>query len=187
MAHRFIVGESPQDARGVLRELWDDGVAASVDLLGEATVTAAEADRYAARCAAALDELAGVYAGLAPRPLLEADAAGPTPRVNLSVKISALTPLLLPDAPDLGRDDAAGRLRPLLRRARDHGAHLHIDMESFDSREAVTDLVLLLLSEDEFARRAVRRASCCRPTCASRPPSSSGSSPGLRSTRAAAR
>ena len=49
------------------------------------------------------------------------------------------------------------RLRALLRRARELGAHLHIDMESFDSREAVTDLVLELLSEDEFARRPVGR------------------------------
>ena len=50
MAHRFIVGESPQAALGTLRELWKDGVASSVDLLGEATVTQAEAQRYAERC-----------------------------------------------------------------------------------------------------------------------------------------
>jgi RHH-type proline utilization regulon transcriptional repressor/proline dehydrogenase/delta 1-pyrroline-5-carboxylate dehydrogenase len=66
------------------------------------------------------------------------------------VKVSALTPLLRPDAPALGRRDAAGRLRPLLRQARTAGAHLHIDMESLDSREAVLDLVLELLSEAEF-------------------------------------
>ena len=47
MAHRFIVGESPKAAMGDLRELWKDGVASSVDLLGEATVTQAEAQRYA--------------------------------------------------------------------------------------------------------------------------------------------
>ena len=150
MAHRFIVGEDVGDARGVLRGLWDEGVASSVDLLGEATVTADEADRYAARCASALDDLAGVYDGLTANPLLERDAAGPTPRVNLSVKTSALTPLLRPDAPDLGRRDAAERLRPLLRQARDRGAHLHVDMESLDSREAVTDLVLSVLAEEEF-------------------------------------
>ena len=150
MSHRFIVGVTPADAHGDLRDLWQDGTGASVDLLGEATVTAPEADRYAARCGAALDDLAAVYAQLPARPLLEADGAGPTPRVNLSVKVSALTPLLRPDAPALGIDDAARRLRPLLRRARDGGAHLHIDMESFDSREAVADLVLGVLSEDEF-------------------------------------
>ena len=61
MAHRFIVGETPQDATGVLEGLWKDGVGTSVDLLGEATVTAAEADRYAARCHEALDGLHEVY------------------------------------------------------------------------------------------------------------------------------
>src|SRR5438874_1399681 len=76
--------------------------------------------------------------------------AAALPRANLSVKVSALTPLLRPDAPEIGQRDAAPRLRELLRRAAQRGAHLHIDMESFDSHEAVTDLVLELLSEDEF-------------------------------------
>ena len=151
MAHRFIVGRTARDASGVLRDLWDRGVATSVDLLGEMTVTASEADRYAARCREALDQLAEVYGPLPPRPALERDSAGPLPRVNLSVKVSALTPLLRADAPERGRRDAAGRLRELLRHARGLGAHLHIDMESFDSREAVAVLVLELLAEDEFA------------------------------------
>jgi RHH-type proline utilization regulon transcriptional repressor/proline dehydrogenase/delta 1-pyrroline-5-carboxylate dehydrogenase len=151
MAHRFIVGESPGDAARVLERLWRDGVATSVDLLGEATVTAAEADRYAARCAQALHTLAGLYAPLPARPQLEHDTLGPVPRANLSVKVSALTPLLRPDAPERGKADAAPRLRELLRTARDLDAHLHIDMESYDSREAVADLVLDLLAEPEFA------------------------------------
>ncbi len=150
MAHRFIVGETPKEATKVLQELWRTGAASSVDLLGEATVTTAEADRYAQRCAQALDELAGVYEGLPERRQLEHDSAGKLPRANLSVKVSALTPLLRPDAPEIGKRDAAPRLRELLRRAQQRGAHLHIDMESFDSREAITDLVLELLSEDEF-------------------------------------
>ena len=128
MAHRFIVGETPRDATDVLRDLWSHGVASSVDLLGEMTVTSAEADRYAARCADALDGLADVYARLPERSALERDGYGPLPRVNLSVKVSALTPLLRPDAPELGKRDAAGRLRELLRhahRTRRPPAHRH--------------------------------------------------------------
>jgi proline dehydrogenase len=151
MAHRFIVGETVQDATRVLRGLWDDGVASSVDLLGEATITAAEADRYAERCQAALEQLTAVYRGLPEQPRLEHDGLGPLPRANLSVKVSALTPLLRADAPELGQRDAAVRLRTLLRTARNLGAHLHIDMESFDSREAIADLVIDLLGEPEFA------------------------------------
>jgi proline dehydrogenase len=150
MAHRFIVGEDPRAALGVLRDLWKDGVAASVDLLGEATVTAAEAERYAERCADALDTLVAAAPGWPAWPQLERDSAGELPRANLSVKVSALTPLLRPEAPERGKRDAADRLRPLLRRAHELGAHLHIDMESLDSRDAVLELILELLSEDEF-------------------------------------
>jgi proline dehydrogenase len=150
MAHRFIVGESPEDALPTLRGLWKRGVATSVDLLGEATVTEHEADRYAERCAQALDGLTKAYAGFPPQPRLEQDSFGPLPRANLSVKVSALTPLLRPDAPERGKRDAAPRLRELLRRAKRLDAHLHIDMESLDSREAITDLVLELLAEPEF-------------------------------------
>src|SRR5215210_1900347 len=84
MAHRFIVGETPQAALGTLRELWKDGVASSVDLLGEATVTQAEAQRYAQRCDVALETLAGATARWPERPALERDGAGPLPRANLS-------------------------------------------------------------------------------------------------------
>jgi proline dehydrogenase len=151
MAHRFIVGETPRGALNVLEDLWDHGVASSVDLLGEATVTEAEADRYAGRCAAALRELALATRRWPERPLLERDGVGPIPRANVSVKVSALTPRLRPDAPEIGREDAAKRLVPLLRAAKDIGAHIHIDMESLDSREAVLELVLELLAEAEFA------------------------------------
>ena len=76
---------------------------------------------------------------------------GPLPRVNLSVKVSALTPLMRPEAPEVGREDAAERMRPLLRRARDLEAHLHIDMESLDALETTMELVFELLDEEEFA------------------------------------
>jgi proline dehydrogenase len=150
MAHRFIVGETPDKALDLLEELWRGGVATSVDLLGEATVTVEEAERYASRCAEALRTIAQAAARWPSRPLLERDSVGPVPRVNLSVKVSALTPLLRPEAPGLGTQDAAGRLRELMRLARDLGAHLHIDMESLDTREIVLPLVLDLLAKDEF-------------------------------------
>jgi proline dehydrogenase len=147
MAHRFIVGATPRQAVGELRSMWRDGVAASLDLLGEATVTEAEADRYAERCADALEELARAYEKVPEREQLEHDSLGRLPRANLSVKVSALTPLMRPEAPELGAADAAGRLRPLLVRARDLGAHLHIDMESVDALETTLELVFELLDE----------------------------------------
>jgi proline dehydrogenase len=150
MAHRFIVGESPRAALKAILHLWEHGAAVSLDLLGEATVTEPEADRYAARCMDALETLAGAAPSWPERPVLEADSLGRLPRVNLSVKVSALTPLLRPEAPEVGRDDAARRMRPLLVRAKELGAHLHIDMESVDTVEATQGLVFELLDEPEL-------------------------------------
>ena len=151
MAQRFIIGADAEDALPAVEKLWRDGVATTIDLLGEATVTEEEADSYAARCEQTLLVLHEASKTWPERPLLEHDAAGPLPRVNLSVKVSALTPLLRPTAPERGIAGAEARLRRLLRVARDTGAHLHVDMESFDTREAVVELTLRLLAEDEFA------------------------------------
>ncbi|MGH2858259.1 MAG: proline dehydrogenase family protein, partial [Solirubrobacteraceae bacterium] len=85
LGHRFIVGETPAAALGTLRRLWERGVASSVDLLGEATVTEAEADRYAARCLDAIERLSEATRTWDPRPLLESDGSGQLPRANVCV------------------------------------------------------------------------------------------------------
>jgi RHH-type proline utilization regulon transcriptional repressor/proline dehydrogenase/delta 1-pyrroline-5-carboxylate dehydrogenase len=151
MAGRFIVGADPAAAARGIGKLWHDGAAASVDLLGEATLTAAEADHYAARCLDVLEALAAAAPAWPERAPLEADRHGPVPRVNLSVKVSALTPLRPAEAPDEAAADAATRLRAIFRRAKEIGAHVHVDAESLDWREAVHALVLQLLAEPEFA------------------------------------
>ena len=52
MARTFIAGSSAADATPVLKHLWTEGKAWSVDLLGEATISDHEADRYRDRAAA---------------------------------------------------------------------------------------------------------------------------------------
>jgi proline dehydrogenase len=151
IAHRVIGGESPKAALRAIEAQWRDGIGTSLDLLGEATVTQEEADRYAARCEDAFRTLAAAAERWPERPQLEADSSGPIARVNVSVKVTALTPLIRPGAPEVGREDAATRLRPLLRTARELGAHLHVDMESVDSLETTEELIFELLDEDEFA------------------------------------
>jgi proline dehydrogenase len=150
MAKRFIVGAGPAEAVPALERLWRSGAASSVDLLGEATVTAAEADRYAKRCDDALRTLAQAVTKWPARATLETDTHGPIARVNLSVKVTALTARVRAEAPELGIADAKHRLRALLRTAKDVGAHLHVDMESMDSRDLITELVIELLNEPEF-------------------------------------
>jgi RHH-type proline utilization regulon transcriptional repressor/proline dehydrogenase/delta 1-pyrroline-5-carboxylate dehydrogenase len=151
VARRFIAGRTPERALHLLGRLWRHDVASTLDLLGEATLTVAEAESYATRCAEALQVMSAGSSRWPPRPRLETDSLGALPRVNLSVKLTGLAPLLHPDAPEVGAEEAAPRLRALLRLARDLGAHLQIDMESLDTRETTLALALELLGEEEFS------------------------------------
>jgi proline dehydrogenase len=150
VARRFIVGEDASAALDSIGRLWRRGIGTTVDLLGEATVTEAEADRYAARCEETLRTLSQAAGQWPANGRLEADPIGPLPRVNLSVKVSALTSELRPLAPRRGADGARERLRHLLGVARELDAHLHVDMESLDTRDSVLDATLGLLGEPEF-------------------------------------
>ena len=150
LAHRFIVGGTVGDALPALARAWRAGVASSVDLLGETSVSEAEAEVYVERCTGALRALASGSAEWSGRAALERDSLGVLPRTNLSVKVTALTPDIRLDAPQRGIDDALERLRGILRLARDLHAHVHVDMETLDSRETVLGLVLELLAEPEF-------------------------------------
>ncbi|MGH2860198.1 MAG: proline dehydrogenase family protein [Solirubrobacteraceae bacterium] len=150
MAHRFIAGEDAAAAAPELSSLWQLRRCVTLDLLGEATLTEGEGGVYAARCADTLGALARTGRGWQPQALLEHDGLGPLPRANLSVKVSALTPHLRANAPARALAAARERLLTLLRLARDVGAHLHIDMESLDTRQGITELVLELLGDPEF-------------------------------------
>ena len=151
IARRFIAGDDTGTACAGLGGLWRGGMCCTVDLLGEATLTESEGRDYEARCVDALNVLARESAAWPERALLEADDLGALCRVNLSVKVSAMTPQLRANAPERAVAGARERLRGLLRTARDLHAHLHVDMESMDTRSSITELVLELLAEPEFA------------------------------------
>jgi proline dehydrogenase len=150
LARQFIAGRSITDATGNLRRMWRKGQAFAVDLLGEATVSEAEAEAYFERCAETVRLLAEITREWPGQRLLDADHHGPLPRANLSIKLTALTPLLRPLAPERGAADAARRLRPLLRLARDLDAHVHLDMEDYDSRETLLLAFEEVLADQEF-------------------------------------
>ncbi len=151
MAQQFIVGETPAQAVAALHELWRAGSAFTVDLLGEKTVVAAEADRYQARVLGLLDALCGAAPGWAPDDHLERDDLGAIPRVNISIKPTAVATHYEPLSRAEGLASAKERIRPILRRARDRGAHVHFDMEHYDVKDLTLTLVRELLDEDEFA------------------------------------
>ncbi len=147
MARQFIAGAKPAAALPKLRRLWRDGEAATVDLLGEKTVIAAEAERYAARVEELVDALVTGSAAWPARSHLEADPWGPLPRANVSVKPTALSPLFGPLTAREGLDEALARLRPIVSNARDRGATIHLDTEHDDAKDLTFELLRALGTE----------------------------------------
>ena len=150
VAEQFIVGQTPAEAVPGLRQLWVHGSASTVDLLGEKTLTEADADRYAARVGELLRTLVAAAPTWPADPHLESDDLGPLPRVNISVKPTALATRY---APLTGADGLAGakaRLRPLLVEAAAAGAYVHFDAEHYDVKDLTLRLFRELLDEPEL-------------------------------------
>jgi len=141
MAHQLIAGSTPHDALPTLRTLWRDGEASTVDLLGEKTVTEDEGESYARRVHELLDTLAADAASWPPDPHLERDPWGAVPRVSVSVKPTALAPLFGPLTRDEGLREATARMRDICAHARDLGAAVYLDMESYDVKDLTLELV----------------------------------------------
>ncbi|MHB8670450.1 MAG: proline dehydrogenase family protein [Acidimicrobiales bacterium] len=150
MAGQFIAGTSSEQAVQRLQELWRRGSAFTVDLLGEKTVTEREADAYAERVGQLLDVLVEATRHWAPDDHLERDDSGRLPRVNVSVKPTALAPHYSPLTSADGLGEARGRLMPILRRAVTSGAHVHLDMEHYEVKDLTLELFGSLATDPEI-------------------------------------
>ncbi|MBI3877012.1 MAG: proline dehydrogenase family protein, partial [Verrucomicrobia bacterium] len=207
MARQFMLGNEPKEITATLRGLRDEGIAFTVDILGEAVVSEREADDYAQRYLDLMELLARETAkwpankqnlaaseltrsvqndSLAPSrgegrgegfgsrsasaaltspqpsPLLSGAEREQSVRdgmssaalldisLNVSIKISALYSQIHPADPDTAIEKLSARLRPLLRRAKELGAFINFDMESYALKNLTLRLFKSVFSEEEF-------------------------------------
>jgi len=140
MASKFIAGTDAASAVGGLKSMWDEGVAFSVDLLGETCVSDEEADGYAAKYLDLIKNLPGEVAGWKGQPRLETDHLGAIPRVNVSIKISALSARVDPIDTEGSIQDLMKRLVPILEVARERGVFVNFDMEHHAFKDLTIEL-----------------------------------------------
>ncbi|MBI4341513.1 MAG: bifunctional proline dehydrogenase/L-glutamate gamma-semialdehyde dehydrogenase [Candidatus Omnitrophica bacterium] len=130
VARQFIAESAPEASVQAIRALASRGATCSLDVLGEQVLSEPEANRYAAQCASLLAECASAYAAIAEDAL---SSCGP--RVNLSIKPSALSPRFDPISPPQSVERAASRLLPLIEQAASHSALVNLDMEQYELRD----------------------------------------------------
>jgi RHH-type transcriptional regulator, proline utilization regulon repressor / proline dehydrogenase / delta 1-pyrroline-5-carboxylate dehydrogenase len=150
MAGRFITGFDVPSVAKTLERLRRDGLGFTLDVLGEFTTSDAQADRYAAVYHDLIDRVAPLVASWKPDPLLDFDEHGSMPRLNLSIKLTGLDPHFDGIDPERAIARVCARLKPLLLHAREAGAFVNIDMESFKHHDLTLELFQRVLMEPAF-------------------------------------
>ena len=135
MARQFVAGEGVDDLVKQIKKNTGAGLATTIDLLGEAVVSEAEADGFLQRNLEVLNYVSAAFARDPAPSFSDLGPVGPIPRLNLSVKISALTPEVHPADPENSIVALKLRLRPILRRAVEVGAFINFDMESYKLKD----------------------------------------------------
>ena len=148
MARQFITGRNPEDAMKVLRK-----AAQATHRLHRRLVRRSSRERAGGarirRCAASS------WSRVWPHQTKGwTDPLGRNtelfPVVNLSVKISALYSQMNPADPEDAIEHLAPKLRPILRRAKELGAFVNFDMESYAHKNSTLELFKRLFTEAEF-------------------------------------
>jgi RHH-type transcriptional regulator, proline utilization regulon repressor / proline dehydrogenase / delta 1-pyrroline-5-carboxylate dehydrogenase len=150
MAQRFIAGRDAASALPGLEKLWKNGIAFSVDLLGEACVSSAEADMYQRKYMDLVGNLPETASSWKANERLERDHLGVVPRTNVSVKISSLSGMADPIDTESAIRDIRKRLDPVLELAHEKGVFVNFDMEQFELKDLTLELFMRCCEDIDF-------------------------------------
>lgn len=149
MAKQFIIGENVKDALKNIKKIRKDGFTLTVDILGEATVSEKEANSFMEMYLELLTALEKTYR--------DWDAIGGStldwghsPRVNISVKPSALFSLTDPMDFEGSVTGISNRLIPILRKVRELQGFMRIDMEHHRFKDITLEVYRQLRASQEF-------------------------------------
>ncbi|HEV3024660.1 MAG TPA: L-glutamate gamma-semialdehyde dehydrogenase [Pirellulales bacterium] len=149
-ARRFIAGTTAAEVLAAAMRERKLRRAFTFDILGEAVTSEREADRYLQQYLDLLDQIAPTVNAWPESPQIDRSDLAELPRVNVSVKLSALDSRFDGIDPERSARRVAARLRRLLRVARGHRAHVHVDMESYHAKDLTLATFRKVLMEDEF-------------------------------------
>ncbi|MDB9509973.1 L-glutamate gamma-semialdehyde dehydrogenase [Kamptonema animale CS-326] len=153
LAHKYIAGENIKQIIKTLERLRKDKMAFTVDLLGEAVITEAEAQSYLDRYLELMAELTNAAKNWSPVDAIDKADGETLPRVQVSVKLTAFYSQFDPLDAKGSQERVSDRIRILLRRAQELGAAVHFDMEQYAYKDLTLSILKQLLLEEEFRSR----------------------------------
>lgn len=151
-ARRFIAGTDAAEVLKAAKRERRLRRAFTLDVLGEAVTNDVEADRYLEAYKSLIENVAPTVNSWPEEPQVDRAGMEPIPRTNVSIKLSALDSHFDPIDPEGATRRVGERLRLLLRVAREHGAFVNVDMESYGVKDLTLHVFKSVLMEEEFCR-----------------------------------
>ncbi len=149
MAKQFIIGENTSDAMKNLKKIRKDGFAFTVDILGEATVSEIESEAYLNQYMELLAALKKEHSSWPALGVGERDW-GHAPKVNISVKPTALFSQASPKDFEGSVRGIQDRLATILRKVKEMNGFMRIDMEQYKFKDITLEVYRRLRSSEEF-------------------------------------
>ena len=150
MAKMFITGETPEEALSVLKKARKNKLTFTVDILGEATLSEKEAIEYQQKYIELIDWLAKDASKWEEIPQLDRDADGSIPKINVSVKMTAVYSQINDKAWDQTKTDVKNRLRPILLQGIKQNVFINLDMEHYGVKHLTIEIFKELMMEPEL-------------------------------------
>lgn len=149
-ARRFIAGSNVKEVLAAAKKQRELKRCFTLDILGEAVTSERDADVYFREYCELLDRISPTVNTWPEVPQIDQGVLDPLPRMNLSIKLSALDDHF--DAIDHAGTTkrVAVRLRELLRIAKSEKAFINIDMESYEKKDLTLHIFKTVLTEPEF-------------------------------------
>ncbi|MDY7096746.1 MAG: bifunctional proline dehydrogenase/L-glutamate gamma-semialdehyde dehydrogenase PutA [Pseudomonadota bacterium] len=141
MGGQFVFGRTIDEALKRAAPERAKGWTHSFDMLGEAAMTFADAEKYRQSYSAALDRLA------------REAGAGVSGSPGISVKLSALHPKYFYMHAQQAHDEIVPIVRDLAAQARDANIHFTIDAEEAERLELSLDIIETLMADDDLFKR----------------------------------
>jgi RHH-type transcriptional regulator, proline utilization regulon repressor / proline dehydrogenase / delta 1-pyrroline-5-carboxylate dehydrogenase len=153
LAHKYISGENIKQVIKTVERLRKEKMAFTIDLLGEAVITEAEAQSYLERYLELMQQLVEASKNWTIIPAIDEADGEPLPKVQVSVKLTAFYSQFDPLDAMGSEERVSDRIRILLRRAQELGAAVHFDMEQYAYKDITLTILKKLLLEEEFRQR----------------------------------
>ncbi len=153
LAHKYISGENIQQVIKTVEKLRKEKMAFTIDLLGEAVITEAEAQSYLERYMELMQQLVEASKKWSHIPAIDEADGEMIPKVQVSVKLTAFYSQFDPLNAQGSEEKVSDRIRILLRRAKELGASVHFDMEQYAYKDITFKILKNLLLEEEFRER----------------------------------